>query len=173
MGQFVIRQSVAKMKMLIVLALAACAVAEPEADPYYNSYYSGYGGYGRGVYGYSGIGYGHGSYGYSGLHRGYGGYGVYGRYGKRSAEAEPYLSVYGVGHHGVYGVSHYGGYASVSPSASVHISGLAPAAVPVHAGLYAGAGRYIARSGNTVHVAKRELRLRLIPTISGDTMADS
>merc|ERR1712055_1182026 len=164
MGQFVIRQSVAKMKMLLVLALAACAVAEPEADPYYGGYY---GGYGRGVYGYSGIGYGHGSYGYSGLHRGYGGYGVYGRYGKRSAEAEPYLGVYGVGHHGVYGVSHYGGYASVSPSASVHIAGLAPAAVPVHAGLYAGAGRYIARSGNTVHVAKREAEAEADPYYIG------
>merc|ERR1712041_21519 len=54
------------------------------------------------------------------------------------------------------GVHHAAGYASVSPSASVNIAGLAPAAVPAVGGLYAGAGRYVANSAGTVHVAKRE-----------------
>merc|ERR1712142_368905 len=48
------------------------------------------------------------------------------------------------------------GYASVSPSASVNIAGLAPAAVPAVGGTYAGAGRYVANSAGVVHVAKRE-----------------
>merc|ERR1712215_667525 len=70
MGQFVIRRLV-DMKMLIFLALAAFAVAEPEAkaeakaEPFY---YGGYYGHGLGYYG----GYGHGYV-----------------YGKR--EAEPYF----------------------------------------------------------------------------------
>merc|ERR1719153_1600056 len=81
-----------------------------------------------------------------------------------SAEADPYYLGgygYGLGHAGLgyaglgYGVlgHHAAGYASVSPSASVNIAGLAPAAV---GGLYAGAGRYVANSAGTVHVAKRE-----------------
>merc|ERR1712213_65973 len=61
------------------------------------------------------------------------------------AEADPYL---------LYGG--YGGYASVSPSASVSIAGLAGAAVPAVAGGYAAAGRYVANSAGVVHVAKRE-----------------
>merc|ERR1711874_248824 len=109
----------------MVLALAAFAAAEPEADPYY------------------GYGYGHGYGGY-GLGYGYGGYGGY-LYGKRSADPEPY-----------FGYALHGGYASVSPSASVGIHGYAPAAVPAVIGGYAGAGRYVAVSGSTVHVAKRE-----------------
>merc|ERR1712172_432309 len=48
------------------------------------------------------------------------------------------------------------GYASVSPSASVNIAGLAPAAIPAVGGAYAGAGRYVANSAGVVHVAKRE-----------------
>merc|ERR1711909_99709 len=55
----------------------------------------------------------------------------------------------GLGHH-------VAGYASVSPSASVNIAGAAPAALPAIGGLYAGAGRYVANSAGTVHVAKRE-----------------
>merc|ERR1712179_531443 len=39
---------------------------------------------------------------------------------------------------------------------SVNIAGAAPAAVPAIGGLYAGAGRYVANSAGTVHVAKRE-----------------
>merc|ERR1712126_713176 len=82
-----------------------------------------------------------------------------------SAEADPYylggygygLGYAGVGYAGLgYGVHHAAGYASVSPSASVNIAGLAPAAVPAVGGLYAGAGRYVANSAGTVHVAKRE-----------------
>merc|ERR1712105_39853 len=55
----------------------------------------------------------------------------------------------GLGHHAV-------GYANVSPSASLNIAGAAPAAVPAVGGAYAGAGRYVANSAGTVHVAKRE-----------------
>merc|ERR1712114_161314 len=87
-----------------------------------------------------------------------------------TAEADPYYLGgygYGLGHAGLgyaglgyaglgYGVHHAAGYASVSPSASVNIAGLAPAAVPAVGGLYAGAGRYVANSAGTVHVAKRE-----------------
>merc|ERR1711890_121724 len=89
-----------------------------------------------------------------------------------SAEADPYylggygygLGYAGLGHHGLgyaglgyAGLGHHAaGYASVSPSASVNIAGLAPAAVPAVGGLYAGAGRYVANSAGTVHVAKRE-----------------
>merc|ERR1712126_336863 len=84
-----------------------------------------------------------------------------------SAEADPYYLGgygYGLGYAGLgyaghgYGVLglHAAGYASVSPSASVNIAGLAPAAVPAVGGLYAGAGRYVANSAGTVHVAKRE-----------------
>merc|ERR1719431_660930 len=79
------------------------------------------------------------------------------------AEADPYLLYGGYGLGGYYGGYPYGlgyahaavapvaaGYASVSPSASVSIAGLAGAAVP------AVAGRYVADSAGVVHVAKRE-----------------
>merc|ERR1711909_132753 len=104
------------MKMLVVLALVACVVAEPEAeasaDPYYLGGYGGYRGYGGYGLGYSRLGYstvGYSRLGYGGL---YGGYRY--RYGKREAEAEPeadaeasadpyYLGGYG-------GYRGYGGY---------------------------------------------------------------
>merc|ERR1712098_875917 len=85
-----------------------------------------------------------------------------------SAEADPTyvgglgysgLGYAGLGHFGLgyaglgYGVHHAAGYASVSPSASVNIAGLAPAAVPAVGGLYAGAGRYCANSAGVVHCA--------------------
>merc|ERR1712038_826012 len=82
-----------------------------------------------------------------------------------SAEADPYLlSYHGLGYAGYGGYTGYGyalpytaaGYASVSPSASVSIAGLAGAAVPAVAGGYAAAGRYVANSAGVVHVAKRE-----------------
>ena len=38
----------------------------------------------------------------------------------------------------------------------MNIAGLAPAAIPALGGLYAGAGRYVANSAGTVHLAKRE-----------------
>merc|ERR1712203_754309 len=135
------------------------AEAEPKAaaDPYY------YGGYGYGGYGLRSYGYGLGGY--------YGGY-----YGKREAEAEPYYGVYSAhhavapvvsyAHHGVAApvVSHavhavapvVSSYAQVSPSASLSTVGIAPAAIPAVGGAYAGAGRYVANSAGTVHVAKRE-----------------
>merc|ERR1712203_950569 len=47
-------------------------------------------------------------------------------------------------------------YAQVSPSASLSTVGIAPAAIPAVGGAYAGAGRYVANSAGTVHVAKRE-----------------
>ena len=86
------------------------------------------------------------------------------------AEADPYLLGYGAGYAGLgyagyagYGLGYAGfaapyaaGYASVSPSASVNIAGLAPAAIPAVGGAYAGAGRYVANSAGVVHVAKRE-----------------
>merc|ERR1712126_258385 len=74
---------------------------------------------------------------------------------KREAEADAFYGAgYGLGYAGLgyaglgYGVlgHHAAGYASVSPSASVNIAGLAPAAVPAVGGLYAGAGRYVANS---------------------------
>merc|ERR1719400_423177 len=79
------------------------------------------------------------------------------------AEADPYLLYGGYGGYGLgaYDYAHAApvvasGYASVSPSASVSIAGLAGAAVPAVAGGYAAAGRYVANSAGVVHVAKRE-----------------
>merc|ERR1712021_217179 len=120
-------------KFLAVVCLAAGAMAEAEADPYYAAYgYAGLpvaGAYGAGVYG---------------------------------------AGVYGAGAYGAYGAYPYGlglaaGYASLSPSASVSINGLAPAAVPAVAGGYAGAGRYVANSAGVVHVAKREAEAEADP----------
>merc|ERR1711887_511410 len=113
-------------KFLAVLCLAAAVAAE--ADPYILGY-GGYGGYGMGYSGLQGLGY-----------AGIGGYGGYGY-------ASP---VY-------HGYNHVAN-TQVSPSASLSIAGAAPAAVPgvVGARTYAGAGRYVANSAGTVHVAKRE-----------------
>merc|ERR1719225_2186953 len=67
------------MKLIAVLALAAVAFAEPEADPKADPWLT---------YGYAGYG-----YPYAGVYGGYRTYGAYpysyGYYGKRSAEAEP------------------------------------------------------------------------------------
>merc|ERR1711872_916535 len=113
-------------KFLAALCLAAAVAAE--ADPYILGY-GGYGGYGLGYSGLQGLGY-----------AGIGGYGGYGY-------ATPV-------HHGYNHVAN----TQVSPSASLSIAGAAPAAVPgvVGARTYAGAGRYVANSAGTVHVAKRE-----------------
>merc|ERR1711934_756942 len=92
MGQSGYSPRAVNMKMLVVLALVACVVAEPEAeasaDPYYLGGYGGYRGYGGYGLGYSRLGYsrlGYSTLGYGGLYGRYGGY----RYGKREAEAEP------------------------------------------------------------------------------------
>merc|ERR1719153_1809288 len=64
---------------------------------------------------------------------------------------------YGVGHvaHAVP-VHHAVGYGVSNVATTVGIHGVAPAAVPAVYGAYAGAGRYVANSAGTVHVAKRE-----------------
>merc|ERR1719195_281120 len=80
---------------------------------------------------------------------------------KPEAEADPAFL------YGAYGYAGYpytaAGYASVSPSASTSIAGLAPAALPALAGGYAGAGRYVANSAGVVHVAKREAEAEADP----------
>merc|ERR1711973_630307 len=153
-------------KFLAVLCLAAGAMADADADPYYAAY-----GYAAGLpyAGYAGLGYaGYGYAGYPALVAG--GYAAAGRYvansagvvhvAKRSAEADPYYAAYGygLGYAGVYGAYPYGvgyaaGYASHSPSAAVNIAGLAPAAAPALGGGYAAAGRYCANSAGVVHCA--------------------
>merc|ERR1719264_1414090 len=118
------------------------AEADAEADPYY-AYgynglgYAGYHGYAR----YGGLGYA--GLGYAGLGYNYGlGYGHYAH-----AVAAPVV------HHAAPLVHAVGGYADASPSNSVHIAGLAPAAVPAVGGAYAGAGRYCANSAGVIHCA--------------------
>merc|ERR1712115_648360 len=164
-GRFVANSRRGKMKTILALALAALAAAEPEAKPEADAYYGysyGLGGY-YGGYRTYGLGYGHGLY-----------------YGKGEAEAEPYygyaahavapvVSTYAaapvVSHavatvavsHAVHAVAPVvSSYAQVSPSASLSTVGIAPAAIPAVGGAYAGAGRYVANSAGTVHVAKRE-----------------
>merc|ERR1711909_22106 len=123
MGQSGYSPRAVNMKMLVVLALVACVVAEPEAeagaDPYYLGGYGRYRGYGGYGLGYSTLGYsrlGYSRFGYGGLYGRYGGY-RYG-YGKREAEAEPeadaeasadpyYLGGYrGYGGYGGYGLGY-------------------------------------------------------------------
>merc|ERR1712066_275849 len=106
MGTVFPRQS-DNMKLIAVLALAAVAFAEPEADPKADPWYT-YGGYT--------------GYPYAGVYGGYRAYGAYpysyGYYGKRSADAEPEAEAdpwytYGYGHPyaGVYGgYRTYGAY---------------------------------------------------------------
>merc|ERR1712088_84129 len=101
MGTVFPRQS-DNMKLIAVLALAAVAFAEPEADPKADPWYT-YGGYT--------------GYPYAGVYGGYRTYGAYpysyGYYGKRSAEAEPALlyGAYGYPYAGVYGgYRTYGAY---------------------------------------------------------------
>merc|ERR1712158_34548 len=93
-AQFASAHSALNMKLLVVLALAAIAAAEPEAEAKADPYLL-YGGYGLGHYGYG--------LGYHGL-----GYRTYVYYGKREAEAEPKAEaepyLYGYG----YGLGHYG-----------------------------------------------------------------
>merc|ERR1712115_691291 len=164
-GRFVANSRRGKMKTILALALAALAAAEPEAKPEADAYY----------------GYGYGLGGYYGGYRTYGlGFGHGLCYGKREAEAEPYygyaahavapvVSTYAaapvVSHavapvavsHAVHAVAPVvSSYAQVSPSASLSTVGIAPAAIPAVGGAYAGAGRYVANSAGTVHVAKRE-----------------
>merc|ERR1712088_424713 len=98
MGTVFPRQS-DNMKLIAVLALAAVAFAEPEADPKADPWLT----YGYGL-------------GHAGVYGGYRTYGAYpysyGYYGKRSAEAEPEAEAdpwYTYGAYGAYPYA-YGGY---------------------------------------------------------------
>merc|ERR1712115_445100 len=106
------------------LIAAACLVAAVFAEPEAKADADAALLYGG--YGYTGLGYA--GPGYAGL--GYAG-----------------LGYAGLGHHVA------AGYSNVSPSGSLNIAGLAPAAIPAVGGAYAGAGRYVANSAGTVHVA--------------------
>jgi len=116
------------IRNIVLLCSAALAAAEADADALY------------GAYGYAGhLGYGVSHLGYAG-HFGY-----------------------GVGHvthaapvHHVAPAHHAVGYGVSNVANTVGIHGVAPAAVPAVHGAYAGAGRYVANSAGTVHVAKRE-----------------
>merc|ERR1711992_505513 len=105
MGTVFPRQS-DKMKLIAVLALAAVAFAEPEADPKADPWLT---------YGYAGYG-----LPYAGVYGGYRTYGAYpysyGYYGKRSAEAEPEAEADPALLYGSYG---YAGY----PYAGVYGAG--------------------------------------------------
>merc|ERR1712062_771646 len=101
MGTVFPRQS-DNMKLIAVLALAAVAFAEPEADPKADPWYT-WGGYT--------------GYPYAGVYGGYRTYGAYpysyGLYGKRSAEAEPEAEADPWYTYGGYGHAYgglYGGY---------------------------------------------------------------
>merc|ERR1712021_124157 len=74
-------------------------------------------------------------------------------------------AAHGLGYAGYAGYPYAAGYAAHSPSASTHIAGLAPAAIPAIAGGYAGAGRYVANSAGVVHVAKREAEAEADPAL--------
>jgi len=94
------------MKLLLLVALIACAYAEPEADAYFSRYYNGYSGY-YPAYSSYGHGYGYPSYGYRSY--GYNNYRLY----KRDADAEPeayYNSYYAPRSYayGSYGLRSYG-----------------------------------------------------------------
>merc|ERR1712123_121620 len=133
--------SVIMNKFLAITCLAAVAVAKPEADAEADPALL------------------YGAYGYAGLaHAGYAGYAGY-----------PYaahgLGYAHAGYAGYAGYPYAAGYAAHSPSASTHIAGLAPAAIPAIAGGYAGAGRYVANSAGVVHVAKREAEAEADPAL--------
>merc|ERR1711997_668773 len=99
------------MKLILLTALAAVALAEPEAEARYYGYNPGFYGYNYGSYGYP-----YGSYGYRAYGRGIAGHptgtsftyrSVQGLRGKRSAEADAEPRYYGYG--GAYGYN-YGSY---------------------------------------------------------------
>merc|ERR1711953_1148190 len=110
MGTVFPRQS-DNMKFFAVLALAAVAFAEPEADAKAAPAVL-YGAYGYGLP-YASV---YGGYRTYGAYPGY----SYGYYGKRSADAEPEADAeadpallygaygYGLGHYGYAGLGHYG-----------------------------------------------------------------
>merc|ERR1712123_70001 len=103
----------------------------------------------------------YGAYGYAG--HGYAGHG-YAGLGYAGLAGYPYAA-HGLGYAGYAGYPYAAGYAAHSPSASTHIAGLAPAAIPAIAGGYAGAGRYVANSAGVVHVAKCEAEAEADPAL--------
>jgi len=121
------------IRNIVLLCSAALAAAEADADALY------------GAYGYAGhLGYGVSHLGYAG-HLGYGvGHVAPVHHVAHAAPVHHVAPVHAVG----YGVS------NVANTVGIH--GVAPAAVPAVHGAYAGAGRYVANSAGTVHVAKRE-----------------
>merc|ERR1712002_401675 len=84
-------------------------------------------------------------YGIAGHHLGYG----VGHVGYAAHHVAPV-------HHAVHAVPVHHGYGISNVANTVGIHGVAPAAIPAVHGAYAGAGRYVANSAGTVHVAKRE-----------------
>jgi len=134
------------IRNIVLLCSAALAAAEADADALY------------GAYGYAGhLGYGVSHLGYAG-HLGYGvGHVAHAAPVHHVAHAAP---VHHVTHaapvHHVAPVHHAVGYGVSNVANTVGIHGVAPAAVPAVHGAYAGAGRYVANSAGTVHVAKRE-----------------
>merc|ERR1712055_667277 len=153
MGQYLLeKERIIMFRNIVLLCSAALAAAEADADALY------------GAYGYAGhLGYGVSHLGYAG-HLGYGVGHV-----AHAAPVHHVASVHHVAHaapvhhvthaapvHHVAPVHHAVGYGVSNVANTVGIPGVAPAAVPAVHGAYAGAGRYIANSAGTVHVAKRE-----------------
>ncbi len=146
--------------------MVALAAAEPEADP--QLMYSNYLGYPYAHTAYNT--YAHTTpYVYSSAYNYYNPYFAYHRLFKRDAEAEPeadpyyfynalpytaarypYYNFYN-NHYPYYTHATYA-HAAVAPVAAAAVH----PAVPAVPGGYAAAGRYVAKSGSTVHIAKRE-----------------
>merc|ERR1712002_1194556 len=102
----ILQSKTATMKLLLLTALAAVALAEPEAE-------AGYYGYNRGFYG----------YGHQLNWPGYRAPGFssqcFGCRGKRSAEADAEPGFYGY-HHGFYGYPYGFGYRAYGPGIAAH-----------------------------------------------------
>merc|ERR1719435_642967 len=115
------------IRSIVLLCSAALAAAEADADALY------------------------GAYGYAG-HLGYG----VGHVPSVHHVAPVHHAAHVASVHHVAPVHHAVGYGVSNVANTVGIHGVAPAAVPAVHGAYAGAGRYVANSAGTVHVAKRE-----------------
>merc|ERR1712055_622544 len=138
MGQYLLeKERIIMFRNIVLLCSAALAAAEADADALY------------GAYGYAGhLGYGVSHLGYAG-HLGYG-------VGHVAHAAPVHHVTHAAPVHHVAPVHHAVGYGVSNVANTVGIHGVAPAAVPAVHGAYAGAGRYVANSAGTVHVAKRE-----------------
>merc|ERR1712055_1193837 len=138
MGQYLLeKERIIMFRNIVLLCSAALAAAEADADAFY------------GAYGYAGhLGYGVSHLGYAG-HLGYG-------VGHVAHAAPVHHVTHAAPVHHVAPVHHAVGYGVSNVANTVGIHGVAPAAVPAVHGAYAGAGRYVANSAGTVHVAKRD-----------------